>query len=121
MTAYTYLSHFVCWEKGVSRLHLVHVDTDSHSVTVKPYDRECADTCFCDGLLLVANAAFETAKASLIAQIKSKSLFTLPQLADYFSRTALHNRYCTRPAIRLYTLIPKQQKQEISLQEILRL
>lgn len=121
MTTHSFLSHYVCWKKGVYRLQLLHADTHSHTVTVEPYEKECAGTRFCDGLLLAANTSFESEKNALIARLKEKGLFTLPQLADYLSCAALYTHYCTPPLNRLYALVPQAQKQEIVLQEILQL
>ena len=82
MTTLSFLSHYVCWEKGVYRLQLLHADTHSHTVTVEPYEKECAGTRFCDGLLLAANTSFEREKNALIARLKEEGLFTMDEVVE---------------------------------------
>lgn len=116
-----FLAHYLYSNKGLQEHAILHIDENTRHITTTPYEKEVANTRFCDGIILVANCQFEENKLLIINEIAQTKPKSLSQLATTLTSISQLQDCLLPPISVLYSLNLNIATQELYLQEIVRL
>ena len=116
-----FLAHYLYTSKGLQEHAILHIDENTRHITTTPYEKEVANTRFCDGIILAVNSQFDRDKPFIINKISQTHSKSLSQLATTLTSISQLQECLLPPISVLYALNINVATQELYLQEIVRL